>query len=187
MFFHQATNVADRMVWCCSIALCMVRISNNRVLRVMCTATISLTRLPFLPLYSGVAACANTITASQQIQATHNLLSGTKYGMLWLDIEGSQYWYSDTSKNVNFIQELVNESKALNITVGIYSGNSQWTPITGSSKAFSNLPIWYAHYENTPNPSYSDWVPFGGWASPAIKQFKGTTSICGASVDENFY
>jgi len=138
-------------------------------------------------IFPCVAACANTISAGQQIQATHNFLSGTKYGMLWLDIEGSQYWYSDTAKNVNFIQELVNESKALNITLGIYSSNSQWTPITGSSKAFSTLPIWYAHYENTPNPSYSDWAPFGGWMKPAIKQFKGTTSICGASVDENFY
>ena len=28
-------------------------------------------------------------------------------------------------------------------------------------KKFSQLPLWYAHYDK--NPSFSDWQPFGGW------------------------
>ena len=29
--------------------------------------------------------------------------------------------------------------------------------------------------------------PFGGWTSPTLHQFKGTTDICGASVDESWF
>ena len=66
---------------------------------------------------------------------------------------------------------------------------------------------WYAHYDG--NPSFSDFQPFGelgvrwgtshspnpllpptctaGWTHPAIKQYQGTTSLCGAGVDESWY
>lgn len=43
----------------------------------------------------------------------------------------------------------------------------------------------YAHYDN--NPSFSDFEPFGGWSRPAIKQFAGDKSVCGAGIDENYY
>lgn len=66
-----------------------------------------------------------------------------------------------------------------------FDSKSQWDPITGGTTKFSYLPIWYAHYDN--NPSYSDWNNFGGWTKPAIKQYAGTTSLCGGSVDKNFY
>ena len=139
-------------------------------------------------IFPCVASCAASgPSAKQQIKDTHSYLSNSKYGMLWLDIEGPQYWFSDTSKNVQFIQDMITEGKALNITLGIYTGNSQWSPITGESNQFSSLPLWYPHYESPPNPSYSDWVSFGGWSKPAIKQYKGTTTLCGAGVDENYY
>ena len=120
-----------------------------------------------------------------QIQETHDNLSNSKYGMLWLDIEGT--WSSDYTANVNFIQGMVNEAAALNITLGMYTSKNSWTAITGNSDKFSSIPLWYPHYENTPNPSFSDFVPFGGWSKPNVKQYKGTTSLCGASVDENWY
>lgn len=36
------------------------------------------------------------------------------------------------------------------------------------------------------NPSFSDWSPFAGWQSPAMKQFEGDASVCGADVDLNW-
>ena len=35
--------------------------------------------------------------------------------------------------------------------------------------------------------SFSDFAAFGGWSKPAIKQYAGTTSICSASIDKNYY
>lgn len=106
-------------------------------------------------------------------------------GMLWIDIEGTQYWSSTTSNNVNFVTTMVNEGKSRGYSIGIYSSSSQWTPIMGSCTSFSNLDLWYAHYDNS--PSFSDFSPFGGWTKPAIKQYKGDTTLCSAGVDLNYY
>jgi len=35
-------------------------------------------------------------------------------------------------------------------------------------------------------PSFEDFQPFAGWTKPAIKQYAGTTSFCGASVDRSW-
>ena len=65
-----------------------------------------------------------------------------------------------------------------------------WNSILGSYTACSQvaeggkMPLWYPHFDNLDN--FDDWVPFAGWLKPTIKQYKDTTSICGAEVDFNF-
>ncbi len=51
--------------------------------------------------------------------------------------------------------------------------------------AAASQQLWYAHYDN--NPSFGDFVAFGGWTKPNIKQFQGDTTLCGAGVDRNYY
>ncbi len=119
------------------------------------------------------------------IDASYNTTTGVKYGMLWFDIEGSSYWSTTKSNNVNFLQAMVNEAKAKGVSVGIYSSASQWSAIMGSNSQFSSLPLWYAHYDN--NPSYSDFSSFGGWTKPAMKQYYGDASFCSAGWDKNYY
>jgi GH25 family lysozyme M1 (1,4-beta-N-acetylmuramidase) len=108
-----------------------------------------------------------------------------KVGMLWIDVEGTQYWSSNHANNVNFIQGMIDEAKSQKVNIGIYSSKSQWSPITGNSSKFSKYPLWYAHYDNKPN--FSDFAPFGGWSKPAIKQYAGDVSLCSAGVDKNYY
>ena len=43
----------------------------------------------------------------------------------------------------------------------------------------------YAHYDNL--PSFSDFTAFGGWSTPAIKQYMGDKTSCGVGVDYNWY
>jgi GH25 family lysozyme M1 (1,4-beta-N-acetylmuramidase) len=69
--------------------------------------------------------------------------------------------------------------------LGIYASKSQWTSIMCGNAGFSHYPLWYPHYDN--NPSFSDFAAFAGWARPAIKQYTGTTAICGTELDNNFY
>eukprot|EP00050_Salpingoeca_kvevrii_P010128 m.6746 g.6746 ORF g.6746 m.6746 type:complete len:310 (+) comp2649_c0_seq2:251-1180(+) len=107
------------------------------------------------------------------------------YGMVWLDIEGPQYWSSSHTNNQNFFNGLVNALKSAGQHFGVYSSKSQWEPIFGSFTGGSSFPLWYAHYDG--NPSFSDFEPFGGWTKPAMKQFRGDASICGVGVDENVY
>jgi len=122
-----------------------------------------------------------------QVQkAVQNLKSnGAVIGQIWIDVEGTQYWSSSKSDNVNFIRDMVDEGRAQGYVVGIYTSASQWTPITGGSTAFSNLQLWYAHYDNKPN--FSDFKAFGGWSKPTIKQYQGDVTSCGVGVDKNWY
>jgi hypothetical protein len=129
-----------------------------------------------------------TFASKNETTAPEKRLGSTaKFGMLWIDVEGASYWSTTTSNNVNFIQGMVNEGVKRGISIGIYSSASQWSPICGTSTAFAQYPLWYPHYESPANPSFSDFKSFGGWTKPAIKQYVGTTSICSASIDKNFY
>lgn len=85
--------------------------------------------------------------------------------------------------------ELINELKAKNKKVGIYASRYMWGSIFGSydtcGQASVNIPLWYAHYDNV--PSFSDFIAFAGWKTPSFKQYLGTSSLCGASVDRNWH
>ena len=106
------------------------------------------------------------------------------YGMLWFDIEGTQYWGSQSANNA-FIKGLLEEARNLHLHVGMYTSASQWDPITGGATYASGYPLWYAHYDGS--RSFGDFRPFGGWSKPNIKQFRGDASVCGAGIDENWY
>lgn len=85
----------------------------------------------------------------------HDLQYGPphSFGMIWFDIEGPQYWGSQHD-NIVFIQGLINEAEAQGLHIGIYTSESQWSPITGNWEGGARFPLWYAHYDGS--PSFSD-------------------------------
>lgn len=98
--------------------------------------------------------------------------------------------FRDINDNCAFLDQLVREFKNRGKLVGIYSSLYMWESIFGNRNNcpyFTNLPLWYAHYDY--DPSFSDYsiYQFGGWTKPAIKQYVGDTTACGAGVDLNFY
>lgn len=107
-------------------------------------------------------------------------------GGLWLDIEGSEYWYSSTSSNKDFYESMVDQCKSKAKKCGIYSSSSQWSAIFGSTSYSygSNLPLWYAHYDG--NANFNDFTKFGGWSSPHAKQYSNTATVCSVGVDKNY-
>lgn len=83
--------------------------------------------------------------AGQVGAAVSNLRNqGATIGMLWLDIEGTQYWM-DQNSNRNFFNSLVQGCASSGVTCGVYSSASQWNPIMGSFTGGSSMPLWYAH------------------------------------------
>jgi GH25 family lysozyme M1 (1,4-beta-N-acetylmuramidase) len=107
-------------------------------------------------------------------------------GRIWLDIEGSQYWTGSTSANQAWYKELKNSCATYGVSCGVYSSASQWSAIFGSNSFCygSELPLWYAHYDN--NPSFSDFSTFGCWTSPHAKQYAGDVTLCSAGVDKSY-
>jgi len=130
--------------------------------------------------------CPKCGNPAKQIQDTMTHLKGSQMGMLWFDIEGREYWTTDKTTNRHFFEGMINASRSLGIKFGVYSSASQWGEIFGLDyHGGSALQLWYAHYDKS--PSFSDFVSFGGWAKPSIKQYNGDISSCGCGIDQNFY
>ncbi len=60
-----------------------------------------------------------------------------------------------------------------------------WETIFGSANncaEFTNIPLWYAHYDKVPD--CSDWpkYSFAGF-TPYAKQYDGDISLCGVGID----
>ena len=131
-------------------------------------------------------------SASAQVDQMMTAISSNLYGMVWIDVENNPSpgcgWGSDYNGNCAFLTEIVNRVKSRGKVPAIYASRYMWQTIFGSftgCSSVSSQQLWYAHYDGVPN--FSDFVAFGGWTKPAIKQFQGDTTLCGAGVDKNFY
>jgi len=122
-----------------------------------------------------------------QVQASVNFLDQNKvnYTYFWFDIEGTEYWLGDCVKNEKYLRALITKAQQLNLKIGIYSSKYQWTNIFCQATGYEQFPLWYAHYDK--KPSFEDFVPFGGWQKPVIKQFFDELTICGdIGADVNY-
>lgn len=95
--------------------------------------------------------------------------------MVWMDIEGSQYWSTSCSSNQQWLATAISTVQnlysgcGLPSCVGIYTGSSQWTPIMCNTAEFSSHPLWYAHYDN--NPSFSGYFLSFCWSNSSHSPF----------------
>ena len=135
--------------------------------------------------------CPQCGNAYGQVETLRNYINNNnvRFGQVWLDVEGSQYWLGDYGSNQVFFEQLCNATESLfgSPHWGIYSSPSQWYAIFGSDwNKFANKPLWWPRYDNVPSLSYN-WQNFAGWTKPNIKQYHGTTTVCSMSVDLDFY
>lgn len=130
--------------------------------------------------------CPTCGNGAQQVIDTVNYLrgNGVTFGMLWLDIEGTDYWM-DMGSNQAFFNELVSGISATGVHAGVYTNAYQWGSIMGGWAGGAQFDLWYAHWND--DPSMSDFSPFAGWGKGAIKQYVGDTSLCGCGVDLSAY
>jgi len=66
-----------------------------------------------------------------------------------------------------------------------YSSQKFWINTFGSVNAcpeLSSYPLIYAHTDN--NPSFEDFVPFGGWKNPYGKMFQNNITSCGTTISK---
>jgi len=139
--------------------------------------------ISFVDVY--IFPCVPCGNPAGQMQTLVKAITGENYGMIWLDLERAD-WSANQTTNRNFITDLINEGTTLGSKLGVYTNYNNWQAITGLEwTGASHLPLWYAHYDN--KQSFSDFVSFGGWTKPSIKQYAGTHNVCGVGVDANWY
>ena len=131
-------------------------------------------------------------SATAQVDEMMSSISGSLYGMIWIDVETNPSsgcgWGKDYAANCAYLTDIISRIKSHGKKPGIYASEYMWQTIMGSLKgcpSVSSTQLWYAHYDN--KPTFSDFLPFGGWSKPNIKQYAGDTTLCGAGVDKNYY
>ncbi len=113
-----------------------------------------------------------------QVKEAFKRVAGFPIGRMWLDIEqdpGSLGAGAVDSR----IQEAVTACRAQGgVECGIYTGKGFWQTYAGDTTAFTDVPLWWAHYDN--KTSLSTWQDdaFGGWTDPVAKQW-ATKPLCG--------
>ncbi|TNV75753.1 hypothetical protein FGO68_gene6955 [Halteria grandinella] len=131
--------------------------------------------------------------AASQVADLVNQMGNSNYGQIWLDIEtnestGCSWAGHSGDSNCAYVNELISAIKSHGKVPGVYSSYYMWESIMGhplNCGGHNGIPLWYAHYDNS--QSFSDFHSFGGWSKPNIKQYAGTTTLCGGGVDFSWY
>jgi len=124
-------------------------------------------------------------SAVQQLISTASS-QGIQYGQIWFDVEQcSGCWNSDDDSNCEFVGEAVSAAQGAGASVGIYSSLYEWQSTVGDCANFSDLPLWYAHYDDDAGFDDEADYQFGGWTTPAMKQFNDAGPC--VSVDVDYY
>lgn len=103
---------------------------------------------------------------------------------VWITVKDPEFWSPIKKDNVRFIHEMVNELVSQGVFVGIQTSQSHWDAVTGGTTAFKDLLLWHVQLDNKPN--FDGFEPFGGWKTPAIKQYSDPVVICGVGVNKNW-
>jgi hypothetical protein len=113
-----------------------------------------------------------------QVKRAFSRVSGFPIGRMWLDIEQDPGSLGAAAV-VSDIQQAVTACQAQGgVECGIYTGKGFWQTYAGDTQAFSDVPLWWAHYDG--KTSLSTWADdaFGGWTDPVAKQW-ATKPLCG--------
>jgi Glycosyl hydrolases family 25 len=113
-----------------------------------------------------------------QLKQAFQRVSGLPIGRMWLDIEEDPKDRGANAVSAAIAQAATACQAQGGVECGIYTSPGFWQTYANDTNAFTNLPLWWAHYDQ--KTSLSTWSndAFGGWAKPVGKQW-ATKPLCG--------
>lgn len=84
------------------------------------------------------------------------------------------------------MHQVLAQFKKYNVTAGVASDETKWNEQFASTCAdLGSSPLyWVPTADNT--PSFSNFKPFGGFKTPAVKVYQWGAKVCGAEVDLSY-
>lgn len=158
----------------------------------------SWTQAGFATVDAYMFPCSFRDPVAQVTQMLGNL-TGAPFGRVWLDVETNTSpgcgWSTNKTANCAYLASLVQAVQRTGVPVAVYSSLHMWTTWMDDAStpnacdvnppgAAAPLDLWYPHYDKS--PSFSDFIGFGGWTTPLIKQYINTNTLCGVGVDDNY-
>ena len=150
-----------------------------------------------LPVDAYMVICRNSDAASQ-IDALFGGIDNSLFDYIWIKVEPnttpgcswSGYTAADSCAFLNSAISQAQNYKAAH-KIGIFSTPNIWNKFFGTSCNIGGgqTKLWYADYTTDgqvdSTTSYNDFVSFGGWSAPDLKQVGGNvtiTPLCGHST-----
>jgi len=121
--------------------------------------------------------------------------NGITVRAIWLQVTSPINWPLNLQANQAFITSFVQRARQLNLRVGIYTNYYDWQQITGNWNGWTaqgSIDLWYWNV-NGEGPAgqhatdFGDFVPFGGWTAPRVKQYGQVITVCGTYVNTDVY
>jgi hypothetical protein len=100
-----------------------------------------------------------------------SLFDGFAIEALWLDVEQANLKRFDVDRDLAVCDAYTGRK------TGVYSGQwffakQRWLDVTW----WADRPLWDSRFDGVPVVE-ANFVPYGGWTNPVVKQFRGTSSI----------
>jgi len=129
-------------------------------------------------------------TGEQQITNAINLVENCPSlwnGHLWIMLS-TTYFSRNMTTNQAFFESLMMGCKNNpNVTYGVQASAYNWNQIMASTyTGGSSLGLWYVAEPLPYQPYFNDYVPFGGWEKPFMKQYAIYVSTCGTAINMNW-
>jgi len=132
---------------------------------------------------SGTKQCHEAITIARE--------NGFLFTRIWVQITSPANWNSDQSLNREFIKDFVVEALVNNVDVGFYTNWYDFEQILGANAELHG-PLWYWHMNGHGSnastfPTFDDYIPFGKFDQPWVKQYSLQVEICGLKINRNIF
>lgn len=137
-------------------------------------------------------------SAYYQVQQGFNAIGDALYNLSFIAIDAETVpgWAINTDPTariaaaVEAVSVYASQAGASWVYPVIYTSNYMWSTLTRSTTSLSWVPLWDARYDRVAD-LFTDngraWVPYGGWTYRYGKQYQGTTTLYGKSVDLNVF
>jgi len=137
--------------------------------------------------------CLNCQGNEDIVRVTTNLITSIReqnieFGRLWLSLYGCAGCWNLRDDNCAFMQKAASVFERMRVPIGIFTNSMDWQYLMGNCTGFSDLPLWYHHFDNVAAFSDRSYFSFSGWERPTMKQYWNTAPPkCDSGANMDFF